>query len=120
MLTILEDHSKYALVRFVAQKSEVSGELRTAIVMLERQLGHPVKALRSDGGGEYVAGSLQQFLQENSIVHQVSPPYHPQQNGATERLNRTLLDRARAMMPGPACPKPHGRRYSAVAASSEI
>jgi transposase InsO family protein len=81
-LTIFDAHRKYALVRFVAQKSDVSGELRAAIVMLERQLRCPVKALRSDGGGEYMAGSLQQFPRERGIVHQMSHPYHPQQNGA--------------------------------------
>jgi transposase InsO family protein len=63
-----------------------------------------VKKLRSDGGGEYVCNALQSFLCAKGIVHEKTPPYHPQQNGAAERLNRTLLDRARAMMLGAQLP----------------
>jgi transposase InsO family protein len=102
MLTILDDHSKYSCVRFVAHKSDVAKELQDAIVMYERQLGCPVK--RSDGGGEYVSNALQSFLCAKGIVHEKSPPYHPQQNGAAERLIRTPLDPARAMMLGAQLP----------------
>jgi hypothetical protein len=72
--------------------------------MYERQLGCPVKKRRSDGGGEYVSNALQSFLCTKGIVHEKVPPYHPQQNGAAERLNKTLLDHARAMMLGALLP----------------
>jgi transposase InsO family protein len=106
MLTILDDHSKYSCVRFVAHKSDVAKELQDAIVMYEEgQLGCPAKRFRSDGGGEYVSNSLQSFLcSKGIIVHEKSPPYHPQQNSAAERLNRTLVDRSRAMMLGAQLP----------------
>jgi hypothetical protein len=61
VLTILDYHSKYSCVRFIAHKSDVAKELQDAIVMYERQLGCPVKRLRSDGGGECVSNALQSF-----------------------------------------------------------
>jgi transposase InsO family protein len=38
------------------------------------------------------------FLQENDIVAQYSMPGEPQQNGVTERRNRTLMDMVRSML----------------------
>jgi hypothetical protein len=38
------------------------------------------------------------FLQENGIVIQYSMPFDPQENGVTERHNRTLMDMVRNML----------------------
>jgi transposase InsO family protein len=35
---------------------------------------------------------------EESIKHEFSTPYTPQQNGVAERKNRTLIDMARTML----------------------
>ncbi|GJP77788.1 hypothetical protein CLOP_g8133 [Closterium sp. NIES-67] len=69
-------------------------------VVMEAKLdkGALVKVLRSDRGGEYLGKELQTFLEEKGITHQLSVPYTPQQNGAAERLNRTLTDLARAIL----------------------
>ena len=32
------------------------------------------------------------------IIHQTTVPYNPEQNGAAERVNRTLMERAQAMI----------------------
>ena len=34
----------------------------------------------------------------NGIVHQNTVPYSPQQNGAAERMNRTIMEKARSML----------------------
>jgi hypothetical protein len=57
-----------------------------------------VRAIHSDNGGEYIAEQLQEWLRERSIAHTYSAPYKPQQNGTAERLNRTLMEKARAML----------------------
>jgi hypothetical protein len=41
---------------------------------------------------------IEGFLEEESIKHEFSSPYTPQQNGVVERKNRTLLDMARTML----------------------
>jgi hypothetical protein len=38
------------------------------------------------------------FLQENGIVIQYSMPFDTQENGVTERRNRTLIDMVRSML----------------------
>ena len=48
--------------------------------------------LRSDRGGEYLSDNFIDYLKENGILSQWTPPGTPQHNGVSERRNRTLLD----------------------------
>ena len=41
---------------------------------------------------------FESFLKNNGIVHQLTMPYNPAQNGVAERMNRTVMELARAMM----------------------
>jgi hypothetical protein len=56
------------------------------------------KKIRSDNGMEFKNSQIEGFLEEESIKHEFSSPYTPQQNGIVERKNRTLLDMARTMI----------------------
>ena len=38
------------------------------------------------------------YLRENGIAKELTVPFTPQQNGLAERLNRTLIEKARAML----------------------
>jgi len=94
----LDDYSKVSVVRPIVSKADVGAVVKEVIVSLENMAGVAVKAVRSDHGGEYMSGMLDVFFKEKGIVHQLSAPYTPQQNGAAERLNRTLLDKVRSML----------------------
>ncbi|KAL0292753.1 UNVERIFIED_CONTAM: Retrovirus-related Pol polyprotein from transposon TNT 1-94 [Sesamum radiatum] len=65
---------------------------------VENQTGRKIKTLRSDQGGEYLSGEFLDYLKENGILSQWTPPGTPQLNGVSERRNRTLLDMVRSMM----------------------
>ncbi|GKC22808.1 zinc finger, CCHC-type containing protein [Tanacetum coccineum] len=54
-----------------------------------------IKCLRTDRGGEYYDP---RYFQSTGIVHQVTAPYTPQQNGIAKRKNRTLMDMVNSMM----------------------
>jgi len=64
----------------------------------EKTSGKQIKSLRSDGGGEYLSKSFQQYLQESGIQHTVTPRYSPAQNGLAERMNRTIMENARCIL----------------------
>ena len=66
----------------------------------ELQSGKKLKCLRSDNGGEYFPREMTNYLMTAGIEHQSTVAGNPQQNGAAERLNRTLLDIARSMLHG--------------------
>nr|GEY47484.1 hypothetical protein [Tanacetum cinerariifolium] len=61
------------------------------------QLGKKIKALCSDRGGEYLSQKFKDYLSKNEIVQHLTSSYTPQQNGVSERRNRTLLDMVRSI-----------------------
>ena len=80
------------------RKSETFEKFKEYRAMVERQTEKLIKTLRSDRGGEYLLGEFDDFLKEEGIVSQLTAPGTPQQNGVSERRNRTLLDMVRSMM----------------------
>ena len=57
-------------------------------------MGRKVKVLMSDNGGEYTSKEFKDYLEGKGIKHQLSIAGRPEQNGATERMNQTLTERA--------------------------
>jgi transposase InsO family protein len=56
-----------------------------------------VKKIRSDNGTKFKNTQVEDFLYEEGIKHEFFAPYTPQQNGVTERKNRTLIEITRIM-----------------------
>ena len=59
------------------------------------QLGSLIKRLRTDRGGEYM--DTLYFLSVG-IIHEMTAPYTPQQNGISERKNRVLKEMVNSML----------------------
>lgn len=57
---------------------------------VELQTCHKIKALQTDGGGEYQA--LIPFLNSSGIVHKISCPYILEQNGKAEHKHRQITE----------------------------
>ena len=66
--------------------------------MVTNEKSKRIKALRTYNGGEYVGKELTEYLKKKGMKHQRTAPYSPQQNGVSERLNRTIVEMARAML----------------------
>ena len=59
--------------------------------------GHKLKTLRLDGAGEF--RSLEKtLLKDFGVKTKWTTPYTPEQNGVSERANKTLVSLARAML----------------------
>ena len=57
-----------------------------------------INELRTDNGKEYFSLEFQNYLKRNGIIHNTSVAYCPQSNDKAERLNRTLVEKARCML----------------------
>jgi transposase InsO family protein len=86
------------MVYFLRQKDQVLKAFKEYKALVEKQLSLKIKAVRSDRGREYVGAEMIEFLAAEGILLQTTGRYSPDQNGVSERLNRTLLGRARAML----------------------
>ena len=104
-LMFTDDHSRYGHVYLLKYKSEVFEKFKEYKSEVENELGKSIKVLRSDRGGEYLSQEFQDYLKENGILSQWTPPYTPQLNGVSEKRNRTLLDMVRYMMSHANLPK---------------
>ncbi|KAL0286089.1 UNVERIFIED_CONTAM: Retrovirus-related Pol polyprotein from transposon TNT 1-94 [Sesamum radiatum] len=97
-ITFTDDHSRYGYVYLMRYKSEAFGRFKEFRLEVENQTGRKIKTLRSDRGGEYLSGEFLDYLKENGILSQWTPPGTPQLNGVSERRNRTLFDMVLSMM----------------------
>lgn len=66
--------------------------------MIENQTERKIKILRSDNGGEYESAAFRNYLEKSGIIHQTSTAHTPQQNGRAERMNRTIIEKAKCLL----------------------
>jgi transposase InsO family protein len=97
-ITFIDDYTRYDHVYLISHKSEALAFFKKFIIFIKNQLDIKVKALRTDRGRKYLSDKFKQMCEEKGILRQLTIPYTPQQNGAAERRNRTLLEMVRSMM----------------------
>ncbi|GJW07825.1 putative RNA-directed DNA polymerase [Tanacetum coccineum] len=90
-ITFTDDYSRYGYVYLLKHKHEVFEAFKVFKNEVENQLGKTIKAIRSYRGGEYNSQEFKDYLKANGIVQQLTPPYTPQHNGVSERINLTTL-----------------------------
>ena len=97
-ITFIDDYSRYTYVYLLKHKDEAFSVFKNYKAEVENQLGKKIKILRSDRGGEYFPHEFNKFCEEHGIIHQCSAPRTPEQNGLTERKNRTYLEMVNALL----------------------
>ncbi len=97
-VTFIDGKSRWLIVFPITAKSDCISYFLKFQSSAENRTGRNIKAIRSDGGGEYQSNEFKTFLSQNGIWHQQTCAYTPQQNGVAEQMNRTLKDLLRAML----------------------
>jgi hypothetical protein len=72
---------------------------------VHNQFGASIKVFQTDGGGEFNSKTLANFLDSKGILHHITCPYTPQQNGIAERKNRHLVETSISLMTTAGLPK---------------
>jgi transposase InsO family protein len=98
IMTFIDDFSNYAYTYFLKSKDEAFKTFQEYQAEVERFTGKKIRALRSDGGGEYISNNFSAHLKHCGIQHQLTAPHTPSQNGVAERYNRTLKSAMRSIM----------------------
>ena len=77
---------------FLQEQSEDFIAFKNYKVPVEKEVGSPIKVLRTDHGGEYNSLEFANFCETHGIKRQLMIAYTPQQNGVCERKSLTILN----------------------------
>ena len=100
----VDDAARYISVFFLKRKEEAAQYVKNYLTNLKTHDKNP-KAIRVDRGTEFINENLTSWCREQGLDIQTTAPYSPSQNGIAERMNRTLVELARAMMKGQNLPE---------------
>jgi len=97
MLLLLMMQPEKTWIYCIRNKSDVFDTFKKWKALVENETGKRLKCLRSDNGGEYYSKEFDRYCLENGIRREKTIPGTPQENGVSERMNRTIMERARGM-----------------------
>jgi hypothetical protein len=99
-VSFIDDFSRNTWIYFLRKKSEAFDKFKEFKALVENQTKNKIKVLRIDNGGEFSENEFEEFCKKCGIARQKNTPYTPQQNGVVERMNKTLMKKARSMLSG--------------------
>ncbi|PNF20906.1 hypothetical protein B7P43_G11180, partial [Cryptotermes secundus] len=104
-VTFLDDNSRFSTVEVLTNKCDVLPAFQRYVEKVEVLQERRIKFLQSDNGGEYCSAAFNEYLDQKGIGRRLSVARTPQQNGRSERLNRTLLCIVRCILENAGLPK---------------
>lgn len=93
-----DEYSNFRTIYFIKSKDEFLDCLQKCVSKIKSDTGIEVRKLFSDHATELTSNKAKTYQVENNIVHEMSAPFCPQQNGFIERDNRTVLEYTRTML----------------------
>ncbi|KAG7559229.1 Ribonuclease H-like superfamily [Arabidopsis thaliana x Arabidopsis arenosa] len=85
-------------IRFLKSKEEVFEKFSEWKKLVENQTNKKIKYLRTDNGLEFCNQQMDKLCIDSGIKRHRTCTYTPQQNGVSERMNRTIADKIRCML----------------------
>lgn len=98
VITFTDAASRYVVIFFMKSRDAALDRFKKYEALLERHLNAKIKTVHVDNAKEYTQGQFRDYAASRGILVRTTAPYSPSQNGIAERLNRTLAERARAML----------------------
>lgn len=98
VITFTDDYSRFSWVYLTKEKSNCFEAFKIFKKNVENEFNQKIAFLHCDNGGEYSSNEFKRFAQHEGIQIQYTVPYSPEQNGVSERLNRTLFDMTRCFL----------------------
>jgi hypothetical protein len=96
--TIIDERSRRIVAQLIRNKSDAAEGIINWCKQAAVETAKPLKVFHCDGGGEYKSSKLLEYFRSVGTVVNTTLPSTPQHNGIAERVNRTLLESARAML----------------------
>lgn len=97
-VSFIDDFTHFVVVYLIRTKCEVLQKFKEYEAMATAHLSYRIAKLRSDNGSEYYSKEFVNFCRDKGIQMIATVPYTPEQNGVSERMNRTLMEKARTII----------------------
>uniref|UniRef100_A0A2N9HC90 Integrase catalytic domain-containing protein n=1 Tax=Fagus sylvatica TaxID=28930 RepID=A0A2N9HC90_FAGSY len=97
-VVFVDEFTKFTWVYLLKHKSDTLQVFSEFHAMVQTQFSLPIQVLRTDCGGEFTSHKFQHFCASKGLIHQMSCPHTPQQNGVAERKHRHLIQCALALL----------------------
>ena len=106
-LTVIDTATRYIWVYCLTNRAQVPTTIINAIEHIAAQNEQYLRLLVTDNAKEYLAKKVQEELQKRGIRFRPTTPYTPQENALAERINRTLMEKVRAILSHSQLPDVH-------------
>lgn len=100
ILLFIDDWSHFTVMFGLKHKSEVSDYIKIYIARVESRFQKGIVKFRCDNGSEFVNDSVKALFDAKGIEFECTITYTPENNGVAEKMNRTVLEKARCMLLG--------------------
>lgn len=97
-ILFIDDHSRMTWIYFLKIKNEALQKFKGFKAETEAESGMKLKCLRSDNGLEFTSTEFKDFCIKEGIKRQLTAPHSPQQNGVSEKKNRTVIEMTRSLL----------------------
>jgi hypothetical protein len=105
-VSFTDDYTRWTHLQLLATKDGVFQAYKDFEAWAKLHFGIPTfQVLRSDRGGEYLGREFSSYLSSQGTIRKLTVHDTPEYNGVSERLNRTLLERTRALLHSSKLPK---------------
>jgi len=94
IVVVIDSFTRYC--ELFACKDVTAASAARCLLSVFQRYGSPIE-LRSDGGGQFTADVIQQYLQLIGVAHVKTLPYRPQANGIVERANSEVIRHLKAI-----------------------
>lgn len=97
-ITFTDDFSRASMTFTMKNRTEVFDKFKEYAAMAESEHGCKISKLQADNGGEYISHEMKNHCKARGIKLSYTAANNPEMNGVAERLNRTLQEKALAML----------------------
>ena len=96
----VDEFTHYCVSYLITYKSDVFSIFKDFIAKSEAHFNLKVVNLYCDNGREYLSNEMKDYCVQKGISYHLTVPRTPQLNGVSERMVRTITEKARAMISG--------------------
>lgn len=96
----VDEYTHYCVTYLLTYKSDVFAAFKDFVAKSEAKFDLKLVSLYCDNGGEYLSTEMKSYCVQKGISYHLTVPRTPQQNGVSERMVRTITEKARSMISG--------------------